>query len=220
MKFNDQQLRTIENCLRVAAEKFKENAAIIRTEAGIDKGASGSYATGQNRIAEQFDRQQHQAEELAHIIANSIDRDPEVDYSAYPVPAGMRRRKGIEYGCGDVDCYQCYEPIKTTRQRLVDAIFPPAGTEGQDKTAAHPDIRVKRIEGTDQVECLDCGRVYPANDYPSECIEDCTTGRAIEAYQKGIEEHASDVTTHYSGDLLDHYEHGRAEARRAHGIKD
>lgn len=103
MKFNDQQLQTISNCLRVAAERFKENAAAVRGE------TQPIIAPGFNRIAEQFDRQQREAEELAHIIDSKDDAPSMGSADAYAVPPGLRRRRGVEYGCGLADCGQCYE---------------------------------------------------------------------------------------------------------------
>lgn len=58
MKFNETQLGVISNALRVAAERFKENAANMRED-------------GDPRLAAQFERQDHEATELYDAIAKT-----------------------------------------------------------------------------------------------------------------------------------------------------
>lgn len=38
------------------------------------------------------------------------DAQDEDDTVNYPVPSGLKRRAGVEYGCGDQQCDSCYEP--------------------------------------------------------------------------------------------------------------
>lgn len=42
----------------------------------------------------------------------------EIAADAPPVPAGMARRWGVEVGCGNADCKDCYE-ARQTRERII-----------------------------------------------------------------------------------------------------
>lgn len=56
MEFNESERSTIENCLMVAAERFEENAKLMRE-------------ANQNGLAEQFDRQVEDARRLREKIS-------------------------------------------------------------------------------------------------------------------------------------------------------
>jgi len=46
-------------------------------------------------------------------------RWPQLEDDSTPVPAGLQPRAGVEFGCGDASCSQCYEPISDeNRERL------------------------------------------------------------------------------------------------------
>jgi hypothetical protein len=46
-----------------------------------------------------------------------MKRDRQLDPDAPPVPPGLRPRAGVEYGCGEGDCGDCYEPTEEENPR-------------------------------------------------------------------------------------------------------
>lgn len=51
------------------------------------------------------------AHELRELESEEAEHQREMD-RLYPVPAGLRRRPGVEAGCGKADCADCYEPAE------------------------------------------------------------------------------------------------------------
>jgi hypothetical protein len=43
-------------------------------------------------------------------------RYPQLHQYAPDVPAGLKPRKGVEYGCGEANCNGCYEPRYPARK--------------------------------------------------------------------------------------------------------
>lgn len=72
MKFTPAERQTLTNCLRVAAERFADDAKVCRAEAAL---AQGLGRQGGLSIAEQFDTQQALALALAARIEDDDDDD-------------------------------------------------------------------------------------------------------------------------------------------------
>lgn len=51
-----------------------------------------------------------QLRDYARTRRENICRFPQLHLDASPVPAGLKPRQGVEYGCGRADCELCYEP--------------------------------------------------------------------------------------------------------------
>lgn len=66
-------------------------------------------------------------------------RFAQLDPDAPPVPAGLRPKFGVEYGCGSADCTQCYEPMCAVSLSVFhesDICIRPAGHDGPHQRAA------------------------------------------------------------------------------------
>lgn len=63
MTFTEAELGVISNALRVAAERFHENASEIQRNYG------NSLSEGFKRLAEQFGRQEHEARKVYERLA-------------------------------------------------------------------------------------------------------------------------------------------------------
>ena len=45
----------------------------------------------------------------------------QLDQDAPEVPEGLRPKRGVEYGCGQADCEDCYEPNPSAAEELARA---------------------------------------------------------------------------------------------------
>ena len=44
------------------------------------------------------------------------ERFQQLDEDAPPMPKGLRPKEGVEYGCGELTCSDCYEPIPVNQE--------------------------------------------------------------------------------------------------------
>lgn len=47
-------------------------------------------------------------------------RFPQLHEDALPVPKGLQPKPGVEYGCGNAACRDCYEPLLSAQRGSIE----------------------------------------------------------------------------------------------------
>lgn len=93
----------VENEAREMLEAFKSNQASKDDTSSNDTKATCQICLGPKRATQDFCS--------INCHAEQMKRFPQLDEDAPPVPHGMRPKKGVEMGCGQHECSDCYDPI-------------------------------------------------------------------------------------------------------------